>query len=74
MHQLVHPLGTRSPLESKERGLDFSRITRTVALHPRRGDQGSSTALCGQRFVWGGVHVQTPTFKLVGNRVSAGLQ
>ena len=39
-------------------------------LHPRRGDQVSSTALCGQRFVWGGVHAQQPTFKLAGNRVS----
>ena len=39
-------------------------------LHPRRGDQGSSTTLCGQRFVWGGVHVRTPTFKPAGNRVS----
>ena len=37
-------------------------------LHPRRGDQGSSTAIFGQRFVWGGVHVQRPTFKLAGNR------
>ena len=39
-------------------------------LHPRRGDQVSSTALCGQRFVWGGVHVQRPTFKLAGNKRS----
>ena len=39
-------------------------------LHPRRGGKGSSTTVCGQRFVWGGVHVQTPTFKLAGNRVS----
>ena len=39
-------------------------------LHPRRGDQVSSTALCGQRFVWGAVHVQTPTFKPAGNHVS----
>ena len=39
-------------------------------LHPRRGDEVSSTALCGQRFVRGGVHAQTPTFKPAGNRVS----
>ena len=39
-------------------------------LHPRRGDEVSSTALCGQRFVRGGVHVQTPTFKLAGNKRS----
>ena len=39
-------------------------------LHPRRGDEVSSTALCGQRCVRGGVHVQTPTFKLAGNHVS----
>ena len=39
-------------------------------LHPRRGDEVSSTALCGQRCVRGGVHAQRPTFKLVGNHVS----
>ena len=39
-------------------------------LHPRRGDQVSSTTLCGQRFVWGGVHAQGPTFKPAGNHVS----
>ena len=37
-------------------------------LHPRRGGKGSSTAISGQRFVWGGVHVRTPTFKRVGNQ------
>ena len=39
-------------------------------LHRRRGDQGSSTAVYGQRCVWGGVHARRPTFKLVGNHVS----
>ncbi len=39
-------------------------------LHPRRGGKGSSTTISGQHFVWGGVHVQTPTFKLAGNHVS----
>ena len=39
-------------------------------LHPRRGDQVSSTAIFGQRFVWGGVHAQRPTFKLAGNHGS----
>ena len=37
-------------------------------LHPRRGDQGSSTTLFGQRCVRGGVHAQRPTFKLAGNQ------
>ena len=39
-------------------------------LHPRRGDEVSSTTLFGQRFVRGGVHAQTPTFKLAGNQLS----
>ena len=39
-------------------------------LNPRRGDEVSSTAIFGQRFVRGGVHAQRPTFKLAGNAVS----
>ena len=39
-------------------------------LHPRRGDEVSSTTVFGQRCVRGGVHAQQPTFKLAGNRVS----
>ena len=39
-------------------------------LHPRRGGKGSSTTIFGQRFVWGGVHAQRPTFKLAGNHGS----
>ncbi len=38
--------------------------------HPRREDQVGLTALCGQRFVWGRVHAQRPTFKFAGNQTA----
>ena len=42
----------------KLQGLVHSPPSPPTPLHPRRGDQGSSTTIFGQRFVWGGVHVQ----------------
>ena len=41
-----------------------------ILLDNYRGGKGSLTTVCGQRFVWGGVHVQRPTFKPAGNHVS----
>ena len=66
---LQRPCGNR--LQKFQR-LVHSPPSPPTPLHPRRGDQVSSTAVCGQRFVWGGVHVQMPTFKLAGNHVSVG--
>ena len=62
-----HSKALRDEIAETSRSCSFPPSPPTP-LHPRRGDQGSSTALCGQRFVRGGVHVQTPTFKLAGNQ------
>ena len=57
---LQRPCGTRLQ--------KLQRLVHSPPLHPRRGGKGSSTTVCGQRCVWGGVHAQTPTFKLAGNQ------
>ena len=66
---LQRPCGNRL---QKFQSLVHSPPSPPPPLHPRRGEQVSSTALCGQRCVWGGVLAQRPTFKLAGNHVSLG--
>ena len=62
-----HAKALRNQVAETSRSCSFPPSPPTP-LHPRRGDQGSSTAIFGQRFVRGGVHAQTPTFKRVGNQ------
>ena len=62
-----HSKALRGEIAETSRSCSFPPSPPTP-LHPRRGDQGSSTTIFGQRFVRGGVHGQRPTFKLAGNQ------